>query len=437
VRSQTIVGIALLLLALATAAVILRPVLDAAPSQTLTAREDTMGLGSSAPPDSQGIRVHVGSPYPAMTTSPTSDSVQSKLWFNDGTWWGLLATSSTGAFHIHRLDPELAAWRDTGVVVDERSAARADVLWDGEKLYVASGGTSPNDALPVRFTRFSYDPAESRYSLDGRFPVELTDAGARSLTIAKDSDSVVWVAYISGGQIWMNRTVGSDSVWAEPFPLPGTETSAPAVASSVIAYGDRVGVIWASQADGTVSLVTHRDGEHAGTWDPPTLLLDGDLSADNHLSARSLDGAAGTTLFVAAKTSHDVLPDQGVGDAQVLLLEIRPDGEVVSHVYGRLEDRHTRPLLVIDEEARELIVLAVSPFGSGSVYYKRASADDVEFAPGRGAPFLHVPERPSITDPTSTKQNLDASTDLVVLAADRETSHYLHGVLALGATPLP
>ena len=82
-----------------------------------------------------------------------------------------------------------------------------------------------------------------------------------------------------------------------------------------------------------------------------------------------------------------------------------------------------------------LHMFAVSPVGGGSVYYKQASADDVRLAPGPGAPFLQVEGRPAITSPTSSKQNVNHDTDLVVLAVDEETSHYIFGVLDLGEAP--
>ena len=43
----------------------------------------------------------------AGTTAPTAEKPQSKLWFHDGTWWGMLVRPSKaggGKFTIHRLD---------------------------------------------------------------------------------------------------------------------------------------------------------------------------------------------------------------------------------------------------------------------------------------------------------------------------------------------
>jgi hypothetical protein len=56
--------------------------------------------------------------------TPTDDKPQSKLWFQDGSWWGLLYSASAHATKIHRLDLSTQTWVDAGTVVDTRPAAR-------------------------------------------------------------------------------------------------------------------------------------------------------------------------------------------------------------------------------------------------------------------------------------------------------------------------
>src|SRR3954449_2544601 len=73
--------------------------------------------------------------------TPTADKPQSKLWFQDGSWWGVLYSPVAGATRVHRLEPSTQSWVDTGTTVDTRANARADVLWDGSKLYVLSATT--------------------------------------------------------------------------------------------------------------------------------------------------------------------------------------------------------------------------------------------------------------------------------------------------------
>jgi len=419
----------------------------------LSSRQDAPGRATSGSPNERGDVladavqppsnrlddwIKVGSQFPStLTRPPTADEGQSKLWFHDGTWWGVLIEASTASSYLYRLDWDTQTWTDTGLLIDERSDSRADALWDGTHLYVASGGRSSNALEHVKLMRYSYDPDTQSYALDPEFPVQLTNTGVQALTIAKDTAGVVWVSYIAEGQIWFNHTRDADHSWDVPMPLPGDGTAVGPDVAVMVAYGGRIGMVWTNQADGAIYFTSHPDGEAPAAWSPTTTVLRGLQLADNHVSARSLDGPEGSTLFVVIKTSLDVLPDSDPHEAQMLLLELRPDGGWKRHVYGRLRDHHTRPLLLIDEDRRELYIFAVSPFGSGSVYYKRTSADEILLPVGLGAPFLQLPDQPEITSPTSTKQNLTASSGVMVLSSDEETDRYVYGVLPLGEGASP
>src|SRR5262245_41664412 len=46
--------------------------------------------------------------------TPTESKPESKLWYNDGTWWGSIWSNSGNAYRIHRLNFSTHAWVDTG-----------------------------------------------------------------------------------------------------------------------------------------------------------------------------------------------------------------------------------------------------------------------------------------------------------------------------------
>ena len=107
----------------------------------------------------------------------TGEKPESKLWWNDGSWWASMIAPADEAHHIFRLDGSSQTWTDTGVQLDPRAGSRADVLWDAAagKLYVAphafaspSGGSSA-----ARLYRFSYSTLTSTYALDAGFPAGL------------------------------------------------------------------------------------------------------------------------------------------------------------------------------------------------------------------------------------------------------------------------
>lgn len=68
---------------------------------------------------------------------PTGNKAESKLWWNDGSWWGALWSPTANAWHIYQLDPAAQKWNDTGTAIDNQRSL-VDCLWEGasEKLYV-------------------------------------------------------------------------------------------------------------------------------------------------------------------------------------------------------------------------------------------------------------------------------------------------------------
>jgi hypothetical protein len=77
--------------------------------------------------------------------TPTEDKPQSKLWFQDGSWWGLLYRTVEHATVIERLDATTQTWVDTGIVVS-RPTARGDVYLNRRnvsgRIYVVYNGTN-------------------------------------------------------------------------------------------------------------------------------------------------------------------------------------------------------------------------------------------------------------------------------------------------------
>lgn len=101
--------------------------------------------------------------YSGVANPPTSDKPQSKLWWNDGSWWADMWTTGSG-WHIYRLDRGTHTW-DTGTLNDARGNTLADALWDGTHLYIASHvvgvstNSKPVDSVagqPAYLYRYSY-----------------------------------------------------------------------------------------------------------------------------------------------------------------------------------------------------------------------------------------------------------------------------------------
>jgi hypothetical protein len=208
--------------------------------------------------------------YPLDTGSnsrPTGEKPESKLWFNEGAWWGVLWSTPGKAYRIHRLDRTTQDWLDTGTAVDDRLKSRVDVGWDGTKLYVAShiytgtGAPVMKESDRGRLYRFSYDAGTDTYTLDGGFPVLVTRGKSETLVLAKDSTGQLWVTYVENNQVMVNHSVnGDDRTWATPFVLTGANANTldKDDIASIIAYDGHVGIMWSRQTYNNLSQPTPR-----------------------------------------------------------------------------------------------------------------------------------------------------------------------------------
>ncbi|WP_159616261.1 hypothetical protein [Arthrobacter zhaoguopingii] len=398
----------------------------------------------------------VGVPGPSYAgdgvRTPTADKAQSKLWIQDGTWWGLLWSASANATKIHRLDAATQEWQETETVVDARPNARGDALWDerGGKLYIVSGTTvlsewgSPPSREAVtsgsaELHRFSYNPSTKTFSRDAGFPVTLHQGSSESITVAKDSVGKLWVTYTvvsadNTNRVHVNHSTTSDSAWGTPFVLPTTNAQAHHDdISAVTAFqGNKIAVMWSNQRSEQKRfyLAIHQDGQPEKSWQTEIAYGAGNNCtggcANDHLNLRQLTTDGSGRLYAAIKTSA-----QQPGQTLVALLVRDSNARWTSAPFGAVEDAHTRPMVMIDQERRQVWMFAVAPEGGGTIYYKKAPLDNVSFPPGPGTPIISSSTDLDINDPTTTKQNVTGQTGLVVLAAARSNARYWHAAIDL------
>jgi Bacterial Ig-like domain len=372
-------------------------------------------------------------------SNPTGEKPQSKLWFNDGTWWGSLFNRSTEAYHIYRYDRATHTWSDTGTALDDRNPSKADTLWDGTHLYVASATQSSTSGGSARLYRYSYDTATKRYTLNPGFPVNITGAGMEAIVLDKDSTGKLWVTYTQGSQVYVNRSLGNDQTWGTPFVLPvqGTTVSADDI-SGIVAFdtstaAPQIGVMWSNQIDSAMYFATHRDGDADDIWQASRTAIQGPNLSDDHISLRSLqaDDVSGR-VFAAVKTSLNDVPNPNPNAPLNFLLVRGQDGSWTNNVFGRVSDNHTRPIVMIDQEHRDLYMFATAPQNAGTIYYKKSPLGNISFPTGRGTPFIQSTTDTLINNATSTKQNINSTTGLLVQASDDTSKNYLHNFMDLG-----
>ena len=391
--------------------------------------------GLVGPAPARAAAGDVGFQGPPMngTSAPTGQKPESKLWFNDGRWWGILYDTSAKGFRIWQYDWAANSWANTSMLVDKRSRSSSDALWDGSRLYVAThlveGANSSDQA--ARLLRYSYNAATRTYALDSGYPVVLTTGAIEALVIDKDTTGRIWatwtVASGTGRQVLVTHSDPNGANFTTPFvpPVAGSTNLDSDDISTLVAYDGKIGVMWSNQRDSTVYFAVHADGAPDGAW-TVNPALQGAGYADDHLNIKSLQADPAGRVFAAVKTS---LNDNG-GNVQqplILLLILDGNGGWQRRTYSTVADNQTRPLVLVNPEDRTLFLFAAGPCCSGGViYYKQTSLDSPNFTSGPGDPFIKLATNTTINNPMSTKQPLTRASGLLVVAGDDHSNNYVY-----------
>ncbi|MFN8489807.1 MAG: Calx-beta domain-containing protein [Caldilineaceae bacterium] len=416
--------------------------------------------------------------------TPTESMTESKLWWNDGFWWGSMWNPAAKQYHIYRLNWGAQIWEDTGAPIDDRQDSRGDTLWDGTKLYIAShfavlnAANTSNPANYARLYRYSYNAANHIYSLDAGFPVNINHDKTEALTLAKDSTGRLWITYISRDvqtnpnfyKVYVNATMGADTVWGTPIGL--TELQTPGAfategqttlddLSAIIAFkdngGSKVGILWSTQYTGTnhINFAWHLDSNSSYTNGADWTLQKGlnalagtnpVSNANSHMNIKALRTATSGQVFAAIKFENQLQNPPQPTFPELGLLARDVDGTFVYRTYSTVADNDSHPLLLLNEgdptNANDNAVnLFVSDLPQGSkICYKAlslpaspASLSTLGLFPTGdcGANFIVDTSGGYATfrDPSSTKQNVNNTTGIVVLASDVNGQAYAHNIM--------
>jgi hypothetical protein len=416
---------------------------------------------SAAPADIAG---YVDQAYgAAVKPEPTEDVSESKLWYNDGYWWGILFDSAAGVYKIYWLDLGRQTWRATNVVLDSRIddtgevATRHDALWDGSKLYIASHIKVENPSKVNsednwgRLYRYSYNSATKAYTLDNNYPVTVNEDKTATLVLDKDSTGRLWVTYVSripnpdpmGAQeynVYVNytQTAGTDHVWADPINLKTVNSTAATVdeldATSLVAFSTKIGLIWSNELDGEYYFAEHSAASSPTTgWSIQTIDTSPyNLQSNDHI--KMVANSAGQ-VFASVKTHNTTPTDPLLG-----VIARSATGVFSFHPFSPVSSLDTRPTLLLDESANRLVMFVTSNATGGVICYKEMvitnPLSNMQFPAGNcsdngsGAPlFIASTQYDKIDNATSTKDNVNSSTGAVILATDDVNgSLYLHNV---------
>lgn len=406
-------------------------------------------LSRPSPADAAAGDIGMEGPAYVEAGNPTVSKPESKLWFQDGSWYAAMLKTGTPSasgrpnadLYVHRLVG--TTWQPTSTLLDDRGTTKVDVVSSGNTLYVASHkfvSTATGVAQTVasnqtRITRFTYDPGTHSYTKVAGFPKVLNPYQMESLSIDVDSTGAVWAAWVQANHVYWQRSTNGGATWSAPAALsdPRAVTSSDDVAS-VVAFGSSVGIMWADQTPGNDGFWFSAAAAGSGpvSWSAAEAAYTGPGAGDDHVNLKSLDDH----VYAAVKTRTDT----GTHPL-IVVLDRAPGGTWTRHTAYVGRTNTTRPILELDATHRTAELFAVGPEAAGGngelgdvVYRKSAPLATLAFGDGLGQAVMARPGSGRINDPTGTKQPVTTATGLAVLAADASTQHYWHHAESLVRT---
>jgi PKD repeat protein len=248
--------------------------------------------------------------------------------------------------------------------------------------------------------------------------------------------------------VYVNDSAAGGVSWPTPFVIPASDPHpAPDDISAVVAFGsNKIGVMWSDQLTGTVYWATRTDGTSptaASSWhDQPA--IKGKGMADDHLNLKTLQSDASGRVWAAVKTSlNDTSTD--TGQPQLLLLVFKPGtGAFTQSTISTVADCVSRPQVLLDDQHNQVHVFQTAPSSTvtgcafsgvaGSIYEKTADMSNPVFTSGRGTPIIENSASPNLNNVTTTKQGVNSSTGIVVLASNDVTKRYWFADESLGSS---
>lgn len=371
---------------------------------------------------------------------PTTSKPESKLWFNDGFWWAVMAKNDGAGqgnnYHIFRLRLGPQKWADTGVVVDTRDSTRQDVLSTGSKLIVASHkyvDVARNDSTPMpsdemRLSRFSYNASTNTYSLDGVTTIDAQKS--ETLVIDREnSTGAVWATWVQESapnvhQVYAKKTNG-DCVggafalctFGGPTVTLDASVSADDISSVIGFGGNKIGVMWSDS--GVLRFAVHNDADAVGTWSAPENVTDPGMPklADDHINLKADSSgrvyAVTKTKFIGASKPGTVLHRRSV------------TGTWSAHTVSIASLDRTRPIVVLDQQHNAIRVFEASTQNT-AIFMKRSKLATISFPAASAGARVIEDVGSHMGNPTSTKQTISNATRLIVLAGNPTTKRYWH-----------
>jgi PKD repeat protein len=381
-------------------------------------------------PSSEPSHGWAGPLHAGARATPTSRAPEHKLWFEGGAWWGVLWSDASAAWRIQRHERTTQTWTNTGPSISSDPALSFDALAQDGVLVLASNVPTPGGAAgngkPGQVDRFTYDQGSDAWTRTAGFPVAIEDSRSPTLVVVRDTTGMLWTAWTRAGVLRVSHSFGGDQNWSAPLVL--ASGLGPNDTVALTTFDGQLGALWSDSNAGALRFARHVDGDLDEQWSFET--------------ASGTSTHVGTELDLVAADGR-VLAAVRAQTGAVNLFERTLGGAWNVHALAEAGDGLTSPLLVVDRAWDLVRLFTTGPTpaeqsvnGGGALYTKVAPLATLAFPPGRGTPVVQDGTNPSCGFATSTRQEVDVISGLLVLGSIGQTTRYWHGFDSLFAAPV-
>jgi Ca2+-binding RTX toxin-like protein len=281
----------------------------------------------------------------------------------------------------------------------------------------------------MRLSRFRYNAATNMYVAAPETVTTIDLEKSETLVIDRDSTGALWATWVqadaAGHHVYVKRTVGncvsgapSQCAWGGTTVT--LDNVAPDDISSVVRFGgNKIGVMWSNSAAGVgeMRFQVHQDADPVTTWLPRQTVI-GQTNpkfADDHINLKA-DSLG--RVYAVTKTKFSSQTNPGI------MLHRRAVSGSWSHVtVSRASLGATRPIVVLDPTHNRIRVFESD---SGAIRMKVSRLNAMSFPQLSAGKTVIADTGSTVSDPTSTKQNVGNATRLIVLASNDATRRYWH-----------
>lgn len=293
---------------------------------------------------------------------------QSKIFEYANQWWTVMP-NKTGTW-VYRLDG--TAWTQTQQISTNKTV-HADVKMAGDLAEVLLFSSSSTQLATLQ-----YDAADNKFEPWSVRP-QLANVGllkgVETATLEMDSTGRLWVASDTKSTIEVRYSDGNYTNWSAPITV-ASGISGDDISSIIAMPNHTLGVFWSNQNTKRFGFRVHQDGADATQWSADEVpagqsaLNIGHGMADDHMH---LAVESNGTLYAAVKTGYDKAPN-----SHISLLVRRPNG-TWDNLY-LVDTAGTRPVMVVDEAAGQLIIAYSTKEGGGDIVYRTSPLDNISLS---------------------------------------------------------